>query len=308
MKERVFLKAVIIYSILLFFPLNGAKVMSGSGVERLLPQSSEVNGWQLMGNHYNYLPANLYNYINGAADLFISYGFVELVGAEYTPGSGKKENMIVDIYDMGNKLNAFGVFQSKRDPESKSLKIGGGAFGSEKYVFFYKDRFHVEIQAFFLGAESNDIVTKMAKKVANGIAGDCTPPSELNYLPDANRIPGSEVYITGGILGHAFLDRGLVSDYKISGEVVKVFVAFFSSRDRAVNALNQYKSYLDASGEKWQVLNRFGEIGFVSKEPYHKNIIVAQQGHFVVGVADLSRAQKGEELLNNVIREIKKSI
>jgi len=308
MKKRVFLKAIIIYSTLFLFSLNSARVMADSFAEKLLPQSPEINGWQLVGNHYHYLPKNLYNYINGAADLFISYGFVKLVGAEYTPGPGKKENMIVDIYDMGNKLNAFGVFQSKRDPESKSLKIGTGAFGSKKYVFFYKGRFYVEIQAFVLSAKSSDIVTRMAQKVADRIAGDGTPPSELNYLPDANRIPGSEMYITGGILGHAFLDKGLVSDYKIRGEVVKAFVAFFSSRDHAVNALNQYKSYLDASGEKWQVLNGFGEIGFVSQEPYHKNILVTQQGHFVIGVADLSRAQKGKELLGSIIREIKKSI
>jgi len=29
------------------------------------------------------------------------------------------------------------------------------------------------------------------------------------------------MYITGGILGHAFLDKGLASDYRVNSGVVK---------------------------------------------------------------------------------------
>lgn len=306
MKNRVSLKTLILCTALFLFFLNTSNIMANSVVEKLLPKSPGVTGWQLTGDHYYYLPENLYNYINGAADLFISYGFVKLVGAEYASKSGRQENVIVDIYDMGNKLNAFGVFQTKRDPESRPLKIGAGSFCSEQYVLFYKDRFYVEIQAYVSNGKGKDIPVRMARKVAAGIAGDCSPPAELNYLPDAARVPGSEMYITGGILGHAFLNKGLITEYKLGEEVVKAFVAFFPSRKHAVIALNQYKNFLNESGKKWQVLNGFGETGFVSQEPYHKNILVAQQGSFVVGVSDLPHAQKGKQLLKSIIRKIKK--
>ena len=148
MKKRIFLKTIILCTTCFFIFSTTPEVGADSGVEKLLPQSPGVVGWQLVGNYYHYLPNNLYNYINGAADLFVSYGFVKLAGAEYAPRAGEQENAIVDIYDMGNKLNAFGVFQSKRDPESKSFKIGTGAFGSEKYIFFYKGRFFIEVQAY----------------------------------------------------------------------------------------------------------------------------------------------------------------
>lgn len=305
MKNRISLKTIIFCTTLFLLLLNIPKVIAGSVSEKLLPQSTGVTGWQLAGDYYHYLPENLYNYINGAADLFISYGFVKLVGAEYASKSSKQEYLTVDIYDLGNKLNAFGVFQSKRDPESKSLKIGSGSFGSEKYIFFYKDRFYVEIQAVVSNDKSKDITMTMAQKVVSGISGDSAPPSELNYLPDTGRVSGSEMYITGGILGHAFLDRGLASDYTIGDEMVKAFVVFFPSGKHAVIALKQYKKFLNESGQKWQILNGFGERGFASQEPYHENILVAQQGPFVVGVADLSSAQKGEALLKSIISKIK---
>ncbi len=305
-KNRILLKTILWCNTCFLLFLTIPEVTADSGVKKLLPKNSGVVGWQLVGDYYHYLPNNLYNYINGAADLFISYGFVKLVGAEYAPGASEQENAIVDVYDMGNKLNAFGVFQSKRDPESTSFKIGAGAFGSEKYVFFYKDRFHVEIQAYLSTSKDKDIPVKLARKVADGISGDCTPPSELNYLPEAGRVSGSGIYITGGILGHAYLDRGMMGDYRLGDETVKAFVAFFPSGEHAVIALNRYKDFLKKAGEKWQVLNGFGEQGFISKEPYHKNILVSQQGPFVVGVTDLSQAQKGEELLKRLISKVKK--
>jgi hypothetical protein len=302
MKNRILLLCTICFLLFLSIP----EVMADPGVEKLLPKSPGVVGWQLVGDYYHYLPDNLYNYINGAADLFVSYGFVKLAGAEYAPGSGMQENAIIDIYDMENKLNAFGVFQSKRDPESKSHTIGSGAFGSERYVFFYKDRYYVEIQAYLSASKEKGIPVKLARKVAEGISGDCTPPSELKYLPETGLVSGSEIYITGGILGHAFLDRGMMGDYRIGDEVVKAFVAFFPSGEQAVIALNLYKDFLKKAGEKCQVLSGFGENGFAAKEPYHKNILVSQQGSFVVGVTDLSQAQKGEELLRSLLRTIKK--
>ena len=305
MNQRIVLR-ILAWSTLCFVFVHGGQLRAATDVSKILPPQSAGSEWRLAGDNYSYLPDTLYNYINGAADLFISYGFVSLTGGEYYRGSGQRENVTVDLYDMGSTLNAFGVFQSKRDTEARSLTIGAGAFGTEKYVFFYKGRFYVEIQAYVLSSTTSDVVMKMAQHVERRIGGDAVPPSELRYLPDENRVVGSEMYITGGILGHGFLDRGLLCDYTIGGETVKAFVAFFSSGALAVKALDHYKSYLDTSGETWQVIDGLGEKGFVSQEPYHKKILVAQQGAFVAGVADLSQPSKGEELLKRILRTIQK--
>ncbi|MDX1778952.1 MAG: DUF6599 family protein, partial [Thermodesulfobacteriota bacterium] len=213
-------------------------VLAGSGIMKLLPISSAAGTWKLESKH-SYTPDDLYNYINGAADLFISYGFVELGGAHYSYGTDGQGTVVVDIYGMGKKLNAFGVFQSKRDPEVPLLDIGAGAIGNETYIFFYKDRFYVEIQAFSPDGQKSSAALTMAREVAGRIRGDASLPAELGYLPEADQVMGSVLYITGGILGHGFLDKGLLCDYRVNGEVVKAFIAFFSSPDQAVKALNQ---------------------------------------------------------------------
>ena len=281
-------------------------VLAGSEIMKLLPVSSDTGIWKLESKH-SYTPDDLYNYINGAADLFISYGFVELAGAHYRYGTDGQETVVVDIYDMGKKLNAFGVFQSKRDPEVPVLDIGAGAIGNEKYIFFYKDRFYVEIQAFSPDGQKSSAALTMAREVAGRIPGDTSLPVELGYLPEADQVMGSVLYITGGILGHGFLDRGILCDYRVNGEVVKAFIAFFPSPEQAVKALNLYKDYLKKAGETWEARKGFGENSFTGQEPYHKTILVAQQGVFVAGVADLSSAQKGEALLRGILSKIQNS-
>jgi hypothetical protein len=108
-----------------------------------------------------------------------------------------------------------------------------------------------------------------------------------------------------GLLDQSCISRkGLLCGYTIGGEAVKAFVAFFSSGALAAKAIDHYKSYLDKSGERWQVINGLGENGFASQEPYHKKILVAKQGAFVAGVADLSQSSKGEALLKRILKKL----
>lgn len=254
---------------------------------------------------YRYSPQNLYKYINGEADFFVAYGFVSLEGADYSSESDSSDSITVDIYDMGDKLNAFGVFQSKRGGESSSLKIGAASFSADGYLVFYKDRYYVETISFVEGEQWKTEHVIIARKVAEKIQGDISPPYELSYLSEYGRIDGSERYVKGGILGHAFLDRGLICDYRLEGDVVSAFVAFFRSSEDAVSSFEEHKDFLRRSGKKCVPLNGFGKHGFVSQEPYHKNILVAQEGSFVLGVYDLLEPQKGVELLKDIVKRIK---
>ena len=269
-----------------------------------LPDSLEIPGWQIANKPYRYSPQNLYKHIDGEADFFVAYGFVSLLGANYSSGLDSSDSITVDVYDMGEKLNAFGVFQSRRGGESSSLRIGAASFGTDGYLVFYKDRYYVEILSFVSAEHRKTEHVTVARKVAEKIQGDTSPPFELSYLSEFGRIEGSERYVKGGILGHAFLDRGLVCDHKIEGEHVSTFVAFFPSTEKAVASFEEHKGFLRRSGKKCEPLNEFGEYAFLSQEPYHKNILVVRKGSFVIGVYDLVSVQKGTDLLKDMLDRI----
>ena len=279
--------------------------LAESGHESIFSKALPSSEWRMDGQPYGFLPSNLYEYINGEAEFFIALGFIGLTGANYTSVSRGTDTVTMDIYDMGNKLNAFGVFQSKRGGQASALNVGAASMGSDDYFAFYKDRFFVEIQTYITSEKEKGALETMAARIAARLPGDNTPPSELFYLPEKNRIAGSERYITGGILGHAFLDRGMVCDYRIQGQKITAFVAIFPSSRDAVHAVNHHRSFLLKSGKKCMPFDGVGHHGFVSEEPYHQKIIEAQVGAFVAGVYDLSAIEVGKTVLADIIKTIK---
>ncbi|MBW2220541.1 MAG: hypothetical protein JRF40_13810 [Deltaproteobacteria bacterium] len=264
---------------------------------------ANISGWNLAGKPYDYGPQNLFEHINGAADFFIAYGFVSLKGAHYFPVSTPNDSVTVDIYDMGEKLNAFGVFQAKRSQGTPSLKIGTASFGSEGYLAFYKDRYFVEINSFITHETWGKKPLVIARKLADNLPGDILPPRELSYFPEPGKVKRSERYIRGGVLGHAFLDKGIICDYRIEDETVSAFLAFFPSKKATVNAYEQHMTFLEESG-KCSLLEGVGDRGLISQEPYHKNIIIVQKGSFEIGVYDLSSPQKGMQILKGIIERL----
>jgi len=261
-------------------------------------------GWKLEGQPYRHDTRNLYEYINGAAEFFIAYGFVELTGANYAPISGGKDAVTIDIYDMGGKLNAFGMFQSRRNDQASVLNFGAVSIGSDDYLAFQKDRFYVEIQGYIINKKEQAAIETMAAVAATYLPGDNSLPEELSYLPEKGRIAGSERYIRGGILGHAFLDRGLTGDYQIKGQKVTAFIAMLPSSQAAVEAIEHHRSFLKKSGKKCLPLDGLGKHGFTSEEPYHKKIIETQAGEFIIGVFDLNTIGAGKTLLTDILLNI----
>ena len=70
--------------------------VSGKNIRALLPDS--IDGWKKKTEDKFYTPENLYDYINGGAELYISYGFIEVISRTYY-----KENqpeLKVEIFEM----------------------------------------------------------------------------------------------------------------------------------------------------------------------------------------------------------------
>ncbi|NOZ60439.1 MAG: hypothetical protein GXO74_02050, partial [Calditrichaeota bacterium] len=56
-----------------------------------------------------YDPENLFEYIDGGADIFLSFGFQQLQVRDFAFDSLQ---FTVELYNMGTPLNAFGIYKS----------------------------------------------------------------------------------------------------------------------------------------------------------------------------------------------------
>jgi hypothetical protein len=77
-----------------------------------------------------YGPENLYRYINGGAELYISFRFTALVSQPYLRENGVEIRL--DLFDMGSAASAYGIFRRSSEavdhfvaPEVESEYAGG---------------------------------------------------------------------------------------------------------------------------------------------------------------------------------------
>jgi hypothetical protein len=114
----------------------------------------DIAGFTRSNEVVSYRPDNLFEYINGAAELYLMYDFNGLNLQQY---KDKDENTItVEIYDQQTVNNSFGIFSQERPYECEYLDIGTQAAYMEGYLNFYQGRYYVKVAGYNLGAKDRN--------------------------------------------------------------------------------------------------------------------------------------------------------
>lgn len=106
----------------------------------IFPAEVLNDGWELDGRVETYDSTTLYEKINGAAELYLSYGFRKLYYLTIAKGA---HSITVELYDQGLFRNALGIFAGQKRPEHAVERSGSihyystsiGAIG--RYGEFY---------------------------------------------------------------------------------------------------------------------------------------------------------------------------
>jgi hypothetical protein len=122
---------------------------------------------------------SLYDYINGGAELFISYGYQSAVSRRYL-SEGQPE-VTVEIFDMGNSENAYGVFSHARDEED--YKYGQGSQYIKGVLFFWKNNYYVSIMSSEETDETKKLFSDLGAIISDSIEGEGTIPGITELLP-----------------------------------------------------------------------------------------------------------------------------
>jgi len=138
-----------------------------------------VGKWEARDHDEFYNRNTLYEYINGGAELYLTYDFKQVFVRRYL-GPDNNEIML-DIYDMGLSSDAFGVFSVER--EDDEIGIGQDSEYGGGLLRFWKSRFFVSILT--TGDEQNakPIMIKLAQKIDHFIDVAGSKPALLQALP-----------------------------------------------------------------------------------------------------------------------------
>ena len=309
---------MIILSLLVLMVIWNGASSEAVPLESLIPQKDALEGWALIYGPQTYTKKTLFEHINGQAELFFKYGFQKSIFAIYQNKKNQGNQIELDIYDMGNVLQAFGIFSRFRN-EDQPGGIGLDSYLDDRSVFFYKGKYFVILYA----TESNPSTLKQwAAKIASRIVDTSSQPKEIGYFPKNGLKPGSIQYFPEGLLGHQFLKRGFQGTYtdKVKAKVevedkgkartedkeVQLFIAIFKDSQEAMSALKVYQDDLSKKGKVSSGgIIAFETWGLEGEDPYQGKVIVLQKGFYLLGVVGFEKEEDGENLLAEFIKKVK---
>lgn len=249
---------------------------SQSSLQSLLPGPS---GWTLTEAPSAYLPGTLFEYIDGAAENYLSYGFRELVVGNYKE-ERSAATLTVEIYDMGDDVRAFGVYSSERYPESHFRKVGSQGYWEEGALNFIVGGYYVKLLCFDCSESAEKTLMSIAREVENKVPNHGQLPPLLGLFPGEGLIANSEKFILQNVLGYGFLHHGYLASYRAQAQDFDLFIIQGTGAQDAQKMMSQYLDSQRESGQTAQPTNP----GFHVRDRYSNNIYFVQSGNLILGV------------------------
>jgi hypothetical protein len=243
---------------------------------------------------------NLFDHINGEAELYFPYGFEVLATATYVNRRNPELWIIADVYKMGSLIDAFGIYSNYRKTNASWVTIGAEGFVSSSQLTFYQDRYFVRIQVTGTTSLKQDIFFACGRAVSQNLPLNAGPPRELEILRIPGIVPKSERYIAKSLLGYAFFHRGIIADAIIEDEQVQVFVVPEDSQDAARKVVDQYRSYLKTEGQGMKVTELSDRISIAAVDPLYGGVFVEQSGRYIVGAIRLKNPSAAKQSIEKL--------
>jgi hypothetical protein len=235
----------------------------------------EVEGWTLASEVLTYDADNLWEYINGAAELFVQYDVQTCRTADLASGDLV---VTVDLYDMGSPLNAFGVFKQE-NPGAPPMSATIMAAVSLPYqALLLKGSTYAKMNA-IEGELTDASGRELLEALAKALPGPSTRPPELGLLPEDGMVAGSEGYQREGFLGLTELPGCVYAEYSDNGDQTwQGFVV-------VPPAGSSPETVWDALAGDWTSLEDGGLTILYREIPYRGLVGVAMTGGSIVGVS-----------------------
>lgn len=215
---------------------------------------------------------NLYEKIDGKEGMFRAYYVVELQFGRYLDTRTKQEYDVY-VFDMAEPVNAFGIYMAERSKTADVFEIGRDGYKSDTSIFYWKDKFYVNVQGPVEGGAADfETSKKIATAIADSITDTGAPFWAETTLPAKDRIPHSFNYEATSGLGYDFLKQLFRADYSAGKQSYRLFIHKAESSPAAQAIFEQYAQ---ASAKYDKVLSR-------EKSPGGETLVADSLGIFNV--------------------------
>ena len=186
------MKAAILAGLVYFLvgPAAAAQTVPGSPA---VPDASFAPGWAKAGALRTFAGQDLFNQIDGGAELFLEFGFAKLRLQAYAKG---KSELTLNAYEMESAAAALGVYLMKMGRETPFPGVAARNSAEEVQITIVKGRYFVQVDNLGDVPASRTETATLANGFLAGV-NDESVPTPLAALPAEGKAAGSERLIRG---------------------------------------------------------------------------------------------------------------
>lgn len=242
----------------------------------------DLKGFKRNTDFQVFVPDNLWDFINGAAETYLAYGFVNLHLAEYKKG---KSVIKLEVYRHSDHINTFGIYSTERSPSFKYINLGSQGYTADGSLNFFKGNYYVKIRTYSKSEKTLEAVQTLALSMSGMLDGSTDMPSALSMFPSPGKKMNEEMYINESVLGHKFLNQAYKANYVTGPDNFSVFIFICKSPDEAWKSADAFLvsagiDPLESSSGK-----------YVVADGYNGTIFLAWKDNKVVAISGLSKDQ-----------------
>ena len=268
-------------------------------VGRALPDRS--GEWARAAQVQMFNPGDLWEFIDGAAEQFLAYGFQDLATTRYTSDQTRTV-VVAEIYRMGEAVGAFGIYRQEVSPKARPLALGVEGRSSSNTIRFWTGEFYVKLTSPPGGGRMPELEA-LGAAIAKGLGAPGKMPAEVGWFPSAGQLPDSVKYVPADALGQAAFTKAFEAKYENPGEPSTALVVPFDSDKSAAAALARYESFLAKAQGKARVAAP-GDGGFSATDSFQGLILAVRAGSRLVISLGASDEKAATARLTEIIRRL----
>ena len=242
--------------------------------DEILSWMPEIKDWKKPVSKEVFNPDNLFDRINGAAPLFIENGFQEMTTCDYKQGD---DYITIQVYRHATPEDAFGMYSSERSLDLTFYKIGGEAHGDNGSFYFFSGSVYVKIRSKGSNDKIGEAMRNISEAIASKASTDAAYPDIIKSFPKNNVIPYTQAYITSNYIGHEFLNKVFLCQYRNGDLKYQLFVVNAENSDAAKEILKKYIAFT-----KQTIDLKEGELSI--KDRYNGDIPILWKGKYLIGI------------------------
>ena len=238
---------------------------------------------------------NLYERINGRAELYLAYDVINLTTATYEDKTDIARFIELSIFDMGNPTNAFGIFSVERYQGEPPLDIGRMSYLSDANAYVWKGRYYITIVTSDSTEEFQLISLDLARKVTASLIDTGEPVWGLSALPQDLLIPDSVQYFKVDAMGLDFMQNIYTAEYRKGETTIKAFLSRQASPDSALDLVERYAEYSQEYGQGYKRVKRDG-VEFILCDMGGTFDVIFRKNRLVFGVTSVKDQDMAMEM------------